>query len=159
MVVAAVVLAITAVVVSLIRWSAPTPVATTTTVTAPTAPTFSAADVAAAKKEACAATKTADAPLTSSQHDFLATLGNRGSDEYKQALSNFQTVAMVEIEYMRAHLRPATPSEVTAAINTYLDSLVAIVDADTRELPDSDANKLIAVAKDAGQRVTELCGG
>ena len=112
--IAAVVLGVAAVTMSVINLAKPTPPATTTTVTA-APPTYSPQEVAAAKEEACNASVTADGAITAAQRDFVATVGNRGSDEYETALSNWQTVLMVETQYMRLHVPAATPLEVAKA--------------------------------------------
>ena len=143
---------------TLIKLAEPAPMATTTTVTAaPTGPTYTPAQTAAAKKEACDAVATADGPITSSQRDFYAARLDRNSPQYQQMLSNWQTVSAIEIEYTRAHLTPATPPAVADAINADLASIAALVDANTRGVPDDQANVLIDKLKATGAQVSKVC--
>nr|VTP02308.1 hypothetical protein BIN_B_04462 [Mycobacterium riyadhense] len=154
----ALLLAIAAVVMSVIKWSAPAPVATTTTMTAaPAGPAYTAQQVAAAKKEACDASALSDVPITTAQLNFVATVGERGSDRYRQMLSNLQTVVMVETEYVRSHVAPATPKDVADAINDDINALITLVEANTREVADAEANQLIESVKRAGERVAKVC--
>lgn len=154
----ALVLATAAVVMSAVKLAEPAPMATTTTVTAaPAGPTFTPDQVAAAKKQACDAFDSADGPITSSQRDFYAARLDRNSPQYQQMLSNWQTVSAVEAEYTRAHLTPATPPAVTDAINADLRALAALVDGNTRGVPDDQANILIDKYKATGAQVTKVC--
>lgn len=154
----ALVLATAAVVMSVVKLAEPAPVATTTTATAaPAAPTFTPEQVAAAKKEACDAVDTADGPITSSQRDFYAARLDRNSPQYQQMLSNWQTVSAVEAEYTRAHLTPATPPAVADAIKADLGALAALVDGNTRGLPDVQTDVLIDKYKATGAHVTKVC--
>jgi hypothetical protein len=154
----ALVLATAAVVMSVVKLAEPAPVATTTTVTAaPAGPAFTPDQVAAAKKQACDAVDTADGPITSAQRDFYAARLDRNSPQYQQMLSNWQTVSAIEIEYTRAHLTPAAPPAVAEAINTDLRALAALVDANTRGVPDAQADILIDKLKATGAQVTKVC--
>jgi hypothetical protein len=155
---AAVLLGVSAVVMSVITASRPAPPPITTTITA-AAPAYSADDVAAAKKEACEASARATAPINQAQQAFTATVGDRSSPEYRAALASWQTVLAVETQYMRYHIPPATPKDITDATNDYIKSLIALVDANTREVSDSEAEKFIADTRSTGDRLTQLCRG
>lgn len=152
----AVVLAIAAITMSAVKLAAPPPAPVTTTVVA-SPPAFSPDQVAAAKAEACKAVLTIDDPITSTELAFVATLPNRNSPESKTALSSFQTVVMVETEYLRNHTGPATPKEIADAASAYITALVALVDADTRGLPDAQANVFVDAARTTGAAVTDAC--
>src|SRR4051794_14278790 len=120
---AAVLLGVSAVVMSVITASRPAPPPVTTTITA-AAPTYSADDVAAAKKEACEASARTTAPINQAQQAFTATIGDRSSPEYRAALASWQTVLSVQTQYMRYHIPPATPKDITDATNDYIKSLI-----------------------------------
>ena len=153
----ALLLGIAAAVMSAIKLTAATPTATTTTMTAPP-PTYSPQEMAAARKEACEASLVADGPITAAQQQFAATAGERGSDRYRQMLANLQTVVMVETNFMRSHLKPATPKDVADATEENINALIAMVDANTREVPDAEANKVIERVNAAGAQLNKICG-
>ena len=80
--------------------------AATATVTAappaaPTPPTFGPDQVAAAKKEVCAASFNANKSITAAQRNFFGAAHDRQSPEYRPALGNFQLVASIETAYPR----------------------------------------------------------
>jgi hypothetical protein len=152
----AVLLAIASITISAVKLAAPPPAPVTRTVVA-SPPAFSPDQVAAAKAEACKAVMTIDDPITSTELAFVATLPNRDSPESKTALSSFQTVVMVETEYLRNHTGPATPKEISDAVTAYISALVALVDADTRGLPDAQANVFVDAARTTGAAVTDAC--
>ena len=143
---------------SVIAASRPAPPPVTTTITA-AAPAYSADDVAAAKKEACEASARTTAPINQAQQAFTATIGDRSSPEYRAALASWQTVLAVETQYMRYHIPPATPKDITDATNDYIKSLIALGDANTREVSDHEAEKFIADTRTTGDRLTQLCRG
>lgn len=153
---AAALLAAAAVTISVIDLAKPVPPPTTTTVTA-APPAYRDDEVAVAKKEACTASQTVDNAVTSAQRAYVDTLPNRESPESKQALANFQTVMMVETEYLRAHTPPATPKDIAEAMNRYINALIGIVDAATRGLPDPEANVRIRDARLAGDYLKKAC--
>jgi hypothetical protein len=154
----AVLLGVAAVVMSAITVLRPAPPAVTTTETA-SAPAYSAEQIAAAKKEACEASATSATPINDAQKAFAATTADRSSLDYKAALANWQTVLAVETQYLRYHVPPATPKDVADGTNEYITSLIALGDANTREVSDQEAEKFIADTRSTGDRLTQLCGG
>ena len=77
----------------------------------------------------------------------------------RAALASWQTVLAVETQYMRYHIPPATPKDIIDATNDYIKSLIALGDANTREVSDSEAEKFIADTRSTGDRLTQLCRG
>lgn len=134
----AVVLAVAAVVMGALAWTRPDPAPVTTTVT-PSAPVYSAEEVSAARDEACAAAKSVVAAVYEASVPLVAALPNRDSPEYKAALANEQAVVLVEMEYLRLHIPPATPREIADPMGDYIDATLAVLAADTsgqdRNLP------------------------
>ncbi|MSW64568.1 MAG: hypothetical protein F2825_06720, partial [Actinobacteria bacterium] len=61
----------------------------------PSAPTYSAQEVDAARDEACAAAKSVVAAVYEASVPLVAALPNRDSPEYKAALANEQSVVLV----------------------------------------------------------------
>jgi len=153
----ALLLGIAAAVMSAIKLATPTPTATTTTMTAPP-PTYSPQEIAAARKEACDANAVTDPPITNAVTDYVSSLSERGSDRYRQMLANVQTIVIVEVNYMRAHMPPATPRAVAEAMNDDINALIALVDAFTRELPDDQVNALVERVHTTGKQMSKLCG-
>lgn len=134
----AVVLAVAAVVMGALAWTRPDPTPVTTTVT-PSAPTYSAEDVSAARDDACASAKSVVAAVYEASVPLVAALPNRDSPEYKAALANEQAVVLVEMEYLRLHTPPATPREIAEPMTDYINATLAVLAADTsgqdRNLP------------------------
>ncbi|CQD24594.1 hypothetical protein BN1232_06279 [Mycobacterium lentiflavum] len=155
----ALLLALSATVMSAVKLSQSTPAATTTTITAPPPPppSYSPDQVAAAKKEACGASDTADQSMLAAQRNFFDAARDRQSPQYHPALGNFQLVAMLETQYMQQHLPPATPKNVLDAINNYITAVIALVDANTRELSDHDAQPFVLAVRNAGDQLDKVC--
>jgi hypothetical protein len=94
------VLSVAAVVMAVLAWTRPDPAPVTTTVT-PSAPTYSAEEVSAARDDACASAKSVVAAVYEASVPLVAALPKRESPEYKAALANEQAVILVEMEYLR----------------------------------------------------------
>lgn len=154
----ALLLAIAAVIMSTIKISEPAPTATTTTLTAPP-PSYSPQEAAAAKKEACDAFKQTDGPLTDAAIAFVDVSDQPGSDRYRQMLSNVQTIAMLEVEYTRGHMPPATPKEVADALNDDINAITALVDGYTRGLSEAELKPMVDRVHGTGKQVDKVCGG
>ncbi len=135
---AAVVLAVAAVVMGALAWTRPEPAPVTTTVT-PSAPSYSDAEISAARDEACAAAKSVVATVYEASVPLVAALPNRESPEYQAALANEQAVVLVEMEYLRLHIPPATPRDIADPLTDYINATLAVLAADTsgqdRNLP------------------------
>lgn len=156
----ALLLALSATVMSAMRLSQSTPAATTTTVTAPPPPppSYSPDQVAAAKKEACEASNVAAASILNSQKSFAVASRDRQSPQYGSALANFQLVVMVETQYMEQHVPSATPKAVADATNAYITALLALADANTREVSNHDADVFVDAVTKTGDQLDKVCG-
>lgn len=131
---------------------------TTTTVSAaPPAPTFSPEQVAAAKTDVCEASINADKAISAAQRNFFDAARDRQSPAYRPALGNFQLVASIETAYLEKHLTPAVPADVKDATNGYIAATLALVDANTRELSDQDAQPFIVAGRDSGHKLDKVC--
>ena len=122
----------------------------------PPAPAFSDEQVQAAKKAACDAGVRIDEPLTTVAV-ALAAFRDRSAPEAQDALARFQTVTLVEIEYLKTQTGPAAPEPVRAAVNGYVAALLAEVDGATRLLPDGEMNVRVRQTKAAGKAFGEAC--
>lgn len=155
----ALLLALSATVMSAMKLGQSTPAATTTTVTAPppAPPSYSPDQVAASKKEACNASNVAAASIANSQQNFAVAARDRQVPQYHPALANFQLVAIVETQYMQQHLPPATPKPVADAVNGYVAAVLAAVDADTREVSNHDAQVFVDRVDNASTELDKVC--
>lgn len=126
-------LAVAAIVITEVRTRQSAAPDTTTTVQAG-APTYSQDQITQAKKDVCDANWSTGAALTDAHNALLATK-DRTSPESMAALANYQTVVMVETEYLKSKTRPEAPEEIRKAVAEYTDALLAEIDAETRMLP------------------------
>jgi len=153
----ALLLAATAVALSVTKLTTNT--VTTTTVTAtPPPPTFSPDEVAASKKEACDASKTAATTILNAQQSFAVASRDRLSPQYRPALGNFQLVVTIETKFMEQRLKPAAPKAVADATNDYINALLSLADANTRELSNQDADHFVDAVERTGAQLDKVCG-
>ncbi len=152
----AILLAATAVALSVAKLTTNT--ATPTTVAAaPPQPTFSPDQVAAAKKEACDASKTAATTILNAQQSFAVASRDRLSPQYRPALGNFQLVVTIETKFMEQRLKPAAPKAVADATNDYINALLSLADANTRELSNQDADQFVDAVERTGAQLDKVC--
>lgn len=148
---AAAALAIAAFVLSIIKWSTPREADVVTTVTASAA--YPEDQVAAAKKDACAAVERTNGPLTQAAKNAWAA--TPATPESVLAVTEFQKVALVEVGYLESRTRPETPEPVRDAIRDYTAAISAAVDAVTRGVP---ASASVDHVKEAGAQIDKACG-
>ena len=129
--------------------------ATTTVAASP--PTFSSDQVARAKKAVCDASINADKAIVAAQRNFFSAARDRQSPEYRPALSNFQLVTSIETAYLERRLTPAVPKDIRDATNGYIAANLALVDANTRELSDHDAQPFVVATRDSGDQLDKVC--
>jgi hypothetical protein len=132
---ASAVLAIAAVTMGVIDLTRPSPTPTTTTVTAG-APAFPPDQVAAAKKESCAASLNAASAMHNATQQ-LANIPDRNSPQWQAALANVQNVVMVETTYLELHTPPATPPEIANPTRDFINAYRDAADLATRGLDNS----------------------
>lgn len=133
------------------------PTTPTTVTAAPPPPTFSPEQVAAAKKDVCDASINADNAIAAAQRNFFDAARDRQSPQYRPALGNYQLVASVETAYLERHLTPAVPKDVKDATNSYITAEIALVEANTRELSDQDAQPFVIATRDSGKQLDKVC--
>ncbi|MCP3810745.1 hypothetical protein A5722_01420 [Mycobacterium vulneris] len=129
---------------------------TTVTTMAPTSPRYSESQINEAKNVACQASLTIDGPLTTVQQ-ALAAFPDRTLPEAMDALARYQSVTIVEIEYLKSQTGPATPEPVKAGVAKYVAALLAEVDGATRGLADSEMNVRVGETKAAGEALAAAC--
>ncbi len=152
----AILLAATAVALSVTKLTTNT-VTTTTVTAAPPPPTFSPDEVAAAKKEACDASRTAATSILNAQQSFAVASRDRLSPQYRPALGNFQLVVTIETKFMEQRLKPAAPKAVVDATNDYINALLSLADANTRELSNQDADQFVDAVERTGAQLDKVC--
>lgn len=132
--------------------------ATSTTVTAaPPPPSFSSEQIATAKKAVCDASFNANKSITAAQRNFFGTAHDRQSPQYRPALGNFQLVSSIETAFLERQLTPAVPKDVKDATNGYIAATLALVDANTRELSDQDAQPFVQATRDSVDQLEKVC--
>lgn len=129
---------------------------TTATTMVPTSPRYSESQIEEAKNAACQASLTVDEPLTTVQQ-ALAAFPDRTRPEAMDALAHYQSVTIVETEYLKSQTGPATPEPVKAGIAKYVAALLAEVDGATRGLSDSEMNVRVGETKAAGEALAATC--
>lgn len=152
----ALILAITAVALSVATLKTRAPMSATVTATPPTA-TFAPGDVAASKRSVCAASINADKAIVAAQRHFFDVQHDRQSPDYRPALGNWQLVASLETTFLERQLTPAVPQDVKDATNGYIAATMALVDANTRQLTDQDAQPFVLATRDAGDKLDKVC--
>lgn len=153
----AVLFSIAALALSVTKWATgPGSSQPVTTTVSPPAPTYSDTEIALAKKNACSANTSAGDALTQAQRE-LAAIPDRNSPEAKAALANFQTVVMVETEYLKTQIKPATPDEIKSAATEFISAILAEADAETRMLPYGDIDARGNVTTAASKKLDLAC--
>ncbi|WP_064872601.1 hypothetical protein [Mycolicibacterium setense] len=142
-----------AITLSIANWLEPS---TTNTTMEPTSPVYSESQIAEAKNAACQASLTIDDPLTAVQQ-ALAAFPDRTSPEAMDALARYQSVTLVETEYLKSQTVPAVPEPVKAGISKYVAALLAEVDGATRGLSDAEMNVRVGETKAAGEALAAAC--
>lgn len=152
----ALLLAAASVAISVINLTTKTATTTTVTTAAPS-PTFSPDQIATARKAVCDASFNANTSITAAQRNFFSAAHDRQSPEYRPALGNFQLVASIETAFLERHLTPAVPKDVRDAANGYIAATLALVDANTRELSDQDAQPFVVATRDSVDQLEKVC--
>ncbi|WP_454561762.1 hypothetical protein [Mycobacterium haemophilum] len=132
---------------------------TTVTVTAASeAPSFSAADVEAAKREACTAINASARAISDARKPFLSAPPVWDDPTTAAALTHVQAVAAIEIDYLRQHTPPATPASVSAPISEYISAVIDALDADARRQSAAVSNSASERADRAFDAALKACG-
>jgi len=145
-------LSITAIVLTAMKWSSPAGQPVTPPATAAGPPAYTSEQIAAAKKDACDASMTTDAPITQAHNALWAT--RRDSPEWAAALANYQVVMLVETEYLKSMTRPEAPAAVRAAVSNAVDAQLAEVAAVTAGTP---VSAKVDAVKAAGAQLEQVC--
>jgi hypothetical protein len=123
---------------------------------APPAP--SAAVVAAAKKEACDAWSAAAAAINAARHPFILSPLDWNDPATIGALTGAEAGIVVQVEYVRQHVRPETPPEVGRPIFDYIAAAIDTVAADGQHQPAGSANAAALRSSAAAGKIQAACG-
>lgn len=154
----ALLLALSATVMSAVKLSQSTPAATTTTITAPPPPppSYSPDQVAAAKGSL--RRKRYRRPINARcSTEFFRRSAGPAIASVPSCPRQFPTGCDAGNAVHATASSPATPKNVLDAINNYITAVIALVDANTRELSDHDAQPFVLAVRNAGDQLDKVC--
>ena len=122
----------------------------------PTAPTYTASEINAAKVKACSAWDASAVAMTSAGNSVAQLPPSWDGPEQMKALANEARVTLVETAYMRTQIDPATPESVRSSIERYNALTVAQQDAVAHRLGTA-VDKLIDEQNVVVKQLESLC--
>jgi hypothetical protein len=132
--------------------SAPAP-STPSSATAP-----SPNDVATAKKAACDAWAAASAAMVAARQPFVDSPPNWNDPLTVRALAQAQAGILIQVEYLRQHVSPATPAEVAGPIGDYIRASIDLAALDGQHQSAAVANAAADRGVAAAAKVRTACG-
>jgi hypothetical protein len=133
------------------------PVAETVFVVPPAPPTFSPAEVAAAKQQACAAWNTAATATAHAAEVLAGAPGDWNNPIFQDAVGVEARTNLTQTAYLRGQVGPATPPEIAVPIHDYLVATFDQEDATMRRM-NSQRNAAIDTLNAATDKVDAACG-
>lgn len=124
----------------------------------PTVPSPTSAEIAAAKNAACSAWDDASKAMVIARQPFLDAPPDWTNPVTAAALGQAQSGILVQVEYLRQHLGPAVPPEVTAGINEFNRANIDMVALDGQHQPAAAANGAADRSNAAAQKLRSACG-
>jgi len=125
---------------------------------APTGSSSSPGDVAAAKKTACDAWAAAAPAINAARHPFVSAPDNWNDPVTVSALVQAQAGILIQVEYLRQHVGPATPAEVAGPIADYVAAAIDTAAADGQHQSAEVANTAAARSSAAATKIRAACG-
>lgn len=150
--------------IALVRNPAPAPaVPSVPAHPSPSASTPTSAEVAAAKKTTCDAWDAAAQGMTTARQPFLdrtqpGTQWTWSDPAIAEALGQAQAGIVVQVEYLRQHIAPSTPAEITAPVNDFINANVDLVALDGQHQSAAVANAAAERANGAAEKIRTACG-
>jgi hypothetical protein len=128
----------------------------------PAAPT--AADVAAAKKEACGAWKAAFTTIVTTRQPLVDKTQPGLEFDWNDPLITFtltqaQAGILAQLEYLRGHLAPATPPQAAGPIRDFIAATNDVIAADGQHQPLPLTSTAAQRFNAAVARIRATCGG
>lgn len=118
----------------------------------------SAAEVTAAKEDACNAWTAASAALNAARHPFVESPPNWDNPITINALARAQAGALIQVEYLRQHVPSATPPNVAGPIADYIAAAIDTVAADGQHKSAAVANAAAERGTKAAAKIRAACG-
>ncbi|MGV7254549.1 hypothetical protein PJI20_10295 [Mycobacterium kansasii] len=128
-----------------------------TVVVPPAPPTFTAAEIANAKQEACAAWVSASTTMAAAGKAVADAPGGWNNPETQDAIAFEARTTLVQSAYLRSKVGPATPPEIAQPIHDYLVASFEQEDATMRRVG-SERNAAIDRSNVAVDKVNAACG-
>jgi hypothetical protein len=116
------------------------------------------AEVAAAKKDACDAWASASSAMVAARQPFLDAPANWNDPANVSALTQAQAGILVQVEYLRQHVSPATPPNVAGPISEYIAANIDLAALDGQHESAAIANRAADRTGDAAAKVRAACG-
>jgi hypothetical protein len=126
--------------------------------------TPSAADVAAAKQEACNAWNAAFTAIVTTRQPFVDKTQPGLVFDWNDPLITFtlaqaQAGILAQLEYLRGHLAPATPPDVAGPVRDFIAATSDVIAADGQHQPAPLTNTAAERFNTAIARIRTACGG
>jgi hypothetical protein len=128
------------------------------------APTPSAADVAAARKETCDSWGAAFTAIVATRQPFVDKTQPGSVFDWNDPLIMFtlaqaQAGILAQMEYLRGHLAPATPPEVGGPVRDFIAATSDVIAADGQHQPAPLTNTAAERFNTAVTKIRAACGG
>jgi type IV secretory pathway VirB10-like protein len=124
----------------------------------------SAADVAAARNEACDAWEAAFAAIVTTRQPFVektqpGLVFDWNDPRIMLTLAQAQAGILAQLEYLRGHIAPATPREVAGPVRDFIAATSDVIAADGQHQPVTLTNAAAERFNTAVARIRAACGG
>ncbi|MGH3556028.1 MAG: hypothetical protein ACRDTK_00645 [Mycobacterium sp.] len=114
--------------------------------------------MAAAKKAACDAWNSASAAMVAARQPFVDSPPNWNDPVTVGALVQAQTGILIQVEYLRQHVKAETPAEVAGPIDDYIRASIDLAALDGQHQPSAVANAAADRGVAAAAKVRAACG-
>ena len=138
-------------VVSVLAWTRPMPAPVVPHTTVTMAP--SAAEVAAAKDQACTAWMAGWQVINDAHHAWVVST----PPDDAAALVRAQAVIAVELPWVRQHVPAATPPELSAAIDDFGHTVTNLAGYEAQANASGQANVAVAGVNATAEKIRQMC--
>lgn len=118
----------------------------------------SSSEVAAAKREACEAWLKGSKAMVAARSAFVNSPPSWDDPVTVRSLAEAEAGMLVQVEYLRQHIAPATPPNVGGPIAEYIAATIDMVAADGQHAAADVANAAAQRGVDAAAKVRSVCG-
>jgi hypothetical protein len=129
-----------------------------TAASAPTVAAPTAADVTVAKKEACDAWNAASNAMVAARKPFLDAPPNWNDPATVSGLVQAQAGIYIQVQYLRQHVPPATPTAVAHPIADYIAASIDLAAVDGQHQSAAVANAAADRTGAAAAQIRAACG-